>query len=338
MKGGEQMLKNVKKRIMPTILVIIFTLSTSVIPIEAKTKMVIPGGEAFGLKLYCKGVMVTKIESFLSNGKSLCPAVNSDIKINDIILKANNKSVKSNEELEFIVKKSKGNPIKLKIERNNEIIYKKVIPELNDKKEYHLGIWVKDSCAGIGTVSYYNPDNSTYGALGHGICDTDTGGLIPNGQGEILSADITSITKSKNNSIGTLNGYFTDKSIGDIKSNSPIGLYGSTNKFIKNKPRIKVADISEVKTGKATLLSTLSGTIPQKYDIEIIKICNTNKNSNRNFIILIKDKRLISKTGGIVQGMSGSPIIQNGKLAGALTHVFLEDCKKGYGILAENML
>lgn len=332
------MLKNVKKRIMPTILVIIFTLSTSVIPIEAKTKMVIPGGEAFGLKLYCKGVMVTKIESFLSNGKSLCPAVNSDIKINDIILKANNKSVKSNEELEFIVKKSKGKPIKLKIERNNEIIYKKVIPELNDKKEYHLGIWVKDSCAGIGTVSYYNPDNSTYGALGHGICDTDTGGLIPNGQGEILSADITSITKSKNNSIGTLNGYFTDKSIGDIKSNSPIGLYGSTNKFIKNKPRIKVADISEVKTGKATLLSTLSGTIPQKYDIEIIKICNTNKNSNRNFIILIKDKRLISKTGGIVQGMSGSPIIQNGKLAGALTHVFLEDCKKGYGILAENML
>lgn len=332
------MLKNVKKRIMPTILVIIFTLSTSVIPIEAKTKMVIPGGEAFGLKLYCKGVMVTKIESFLSNGKSLCPAVNSEIKINDIILKANNKSVKSNEELEFIVKKSKGKPIKLKIERNNEIIYKKVIPELNDKKEYHLGIWVKDSCAGIGTVSYYNPYNSTYGALGHGICDTDTGGLIPNGQGEILSADITSITKSKNNSIGTLNGYFTDKSIGDIKSNSPIGLYGSTNKFIKNKPRIKVADISEVKTGKATLLSTLSGTIPQKYDIEIIKICNTNKNSNRNFIILIKDKRLISKTGGIVQGMSGSPIIQNGKLAGALTHVFLEDCKKGYGILAENML
>ena len=332
------MLKKVKIRIIPTILVIIFSLSINIIPVEAKTKTVILGGESFGLKLYCKGVMVTKIEGFISNNKKVCPALDSGIRINDIILSVNNKTVKSNEQLEKVVKCSNGKELNVKIERENNTIYKKVVPKLNDKKEYHLGIWVKDSCAGIGTISFYDTDNKTYAALGHGICDTDTDKLIPNGKGEVLKASITSITKSQNNNIGTLNGYFTDYSIGTIQKNTPIGIFGNLNAEIKRGAKIITAEHSEIKIGKAYILTTLNGTKPKKYNIEILSICNTDKNSNRNFTVKITDKQLISKTGGIVQGMSGSPIIQNGKLVGALTHVFLDDCQKGYGIFAENMI
>lgn len=331
------MLKNVKFRIMPTILVIIFTLTFSIIPVSAGTETVIIGGEAFGLKLYCKGVMITHFESFLSKGQKICPAKDAGLKINDIIIKADNKETKSNEQIENVIKSSNGKPIELSIIRSNKKLKTKIYPRKNENNKYYIGIWVKDSCAGIGTISYYNSNNKTYGALGHGICDVDTGGLIPSGKGEILSANITDIVKSKNNSIGTLNGYFTDNVIGNIKSNTSIGVYGELNSKI-NKKSIRVASNDEIKIGKAKLITTLNGTAPKSYDIEIIGIYDTDKESNQNFVIQITDKKLLNKTGGIVQGMSGSPIIQNGKFAGALTHVFLEDCTRGYGIFAENML
>ena len=332
------MSKNVKNRIMPTILVIIFSVIICIIPVSAKTKEVIIGGEPFGLKLYCKGVMITNFESFLSDGVKVCPAKKSGLKINDIILKANNKEVNTNEQLINIVKNSKGKPVKLSVLRNNNNLYINVKPAYNFNKEYYIGVWVRDSCAGIGTISYYNPDNKTYGALGHGICDIDTGAIMPSAKGDILKADITNIEKSSNNNIGSLCGYFTDKEIGDIKINSPLGLYGSTKCVIKKLGKITVAEKSELKKGNAKILTTINGTEPKYYNIEITDICNYYKNSNRNFVIKITDKRLLSKTGGIVQGMSGSPIIQDGKFTGALTHVFLEDCQKGYCVLAENMV
>lgn len=331
------MLKNVNKRIIPTILVIIFSFSISIIPADAKTDKVIIGGEPFGLKLYCKGVMITRFENFVSNNKKICPAKSSGLRINDIIMYADNKRIKSNEQLNNIVKKSKGKNISFKIERNNKNMAIKVKPELNSNKEYYIGVWVRDSCAGIGTISYYNPKNKTYGALGHGICDIDTGAIIPNDQGEILKANITGVTKSKNNNIGTLNGFFTDTTIGNIKNNSALGIYGNTIS-VKNSKLTDVSKSSEVNPGKAKLITTIKGTKPKSYDIEITDICNNNKSSNKNFVIEIKDKRIKEETGGIVQGMSGSPIIQNEKFIGTLTHVFLNDCQKGYGIFAENMI
>jgi stage IV sporulation protein B len=331
------MLKNVKTRIIPAILVIILSFSINIIPASAKTDKVIVGGEPFGLKLYCKGVMVTHFESFVSNGKKVCPSKDSGFKINDIITNAENTEIKSNEQLNSIVKNSKGKTINFKVLRKNKRLIIKTKPELNNDNQYYIGLWARDSCAGIGTISYYNPENKSYGALGHAICDIDTGSVIPSDNGEILKAKITSVTKSKNSNIGTLNGFFTDTTIGNIKTNSPIGIYGNTVN-INKKDFIKTSNSSEIKPGKAVLITTINGTTPKQYDIEIINICNDNNKSNRNFVVEIKDKRILNSTGGIVQGMSGSPILQNGKLAGALTHVFLNDCKKGYGIFIENML
>lgn len=332
------MLKNVKNRIIPTILVIIFSVTISIIPAYAKTDEVILGGDAFGLKLYCKGVMITRFESFTTGSQKICPAKSAGLKVNDIILKANNQTIKSNEQIDKTVKNSNGKTITFYVQRNNNKFSVNVKPRLNSENEYYIGLWVRDSCAGIGTITYFNPQDNSYGALGHGICDMDTGAIIPNDQGEILKAKITGITKSENNNIGTLNGYFTDETIGNIRNNLPIGIYGNTVKSISDKNKIKVADSSEIKTGKAQIISTIKGSKSQKYDIEILGTCNNSKNSNRNFIIKITDNRLLKNAGGIVQGMSGSPIIQNNKLVGALTHVFVDDCSKGYGIFARNMI
>ncbi len=332
------MFKKIKLRIIPTILVIIFSLSICIIPADAKTQSVIIGGEPFGLKLYCKGVMVTKFESFISKNKKVCPAKDSGIRINDIILSVNNNNVKSNEQLEKSIETCNGAALKLKICRNGDMLRMKITPKLNSKGKYRLGIWVKDSCAGIGTISYYDPEKGIYGALGHGICDSDTGGIIPSKNGEILKANITSVKKSENNNIGTLNGYFTDNTIGNIIANTPIGIYGEIKKSIENNKIYPIAQKEEVKPKSAKLITTVKGTKPKCYSIRIKEICNYDKNSNRNFVIEVTDKRLIKSTGGIVQGMSGSPIVQNGKFIGALTHVFIHDCKNGYAIFGENMI
>lgn len=331
------MLKKVKNKTKISFLVIIISLSISIIPVSAISNQVIVGGESFGIKLYCKGVMITHFENFASNGTKICPAKQSGLKINDIIIKSDNKRIKNNEQLEECIKNSKGKKIRFNILRNNKEIIKDVKPGLSSKNEYQIGVWVRDSCAGIGTISYYSDDKKKYGALGHGICDVDTGGLIPNGKGEILQAKITGITKSKNNKIGTLNGYFTSSTIGNIKNNSQNGVSGTLYKGIDKNKKYKVADKSEIHLGKAKLISTINGTKPKRYNIKIIDICGNN-NSGKNFVIKITDKKLLKKTGGIVQGMSGSPIIQDNKFAGALTHVFLEDCEKGYGIFSENII
>ena len=316
---------------------VIFSFSICIIPTQAKTTEVIIGGETFGLKLYCKGVMVLKLENYKSGDNLVCPAKDAGIQINDIITKANRFEIKSNEQFSNIIKASKGKPIKLTILRNNKETKTIIKPKKNNNNEYYTGMWIRDSCAGLGTISYYNPDNMTYGALGHGICDIDTGGLMLSDSGEIISAAITSVNKSKNNNIGTLNGYFTDIKIGTIKNNSIKGVYGKLS-MTPNKKRFKAANITEIKLGNATMYSTINGEEPKGYKIKIIDICNNNPNSNRNMIIKITDKKLLNKTNGIVQGMSGSPIVQNSKFIGALTHVFIDDCTMGYAILATNMI
>ncbi len=327
-----------KLKISIILTIIIFSISAFSIPVQAKDNKVIVGGESFGLKLYCKGVMVTNLESFESNGIKVCPAESCGIKKGDTIIKINNETVKSNERVSQIIKNSKGECLNLIIERDSKNLQLTLIPVKNDNEQYCAGMWVRDSCAGIGTISFYDNENNSYAALGHGVCDADSGGIMVSDSGEILKASITSVNKSENNNIGTLNGYFTNQIIGTIKSNSILGVYGKTNTEINKENKAEIADSSEVKIGKATMYSTIQGTAPKAYSIEITQICNNNKNSNRNFVIKITDKELLNKTGGIVQGMSGSPIVQNGKLVGALTHVFVENCAQGYGILAENMI
>ncbi len=302
-------------------------------------KSVYIGGEPFGVKFYNSGVIVIELESFYNGSKYICPAKEGGLQVNDIITEADGKVISTNEDLQSTALESNGNTITFTIERNGKEFEKEITPQKNTAGTYVLGAWVRDSCAGIGTVTYYDNEENYFAALGHGICDTDTSALLPLGYGEVVSANISGITKSVRGKAGSLNGYFTDTTIGNLTKNSEIGIYGTTiDNLTINKNKVQIADTNEVKKGKAYLITTIEGENTRNFDIEITKICNTSQKSNENFVIKVTNGELIEKCGGIVQGMSGSPIIQNGKLVGAVTHVFLNNPEEGYGVFAQNMV
>lgn len=306
---------------------------------ESTGKFVYLGGQSFGVKLYADGVIVVNLEDYYDGTHYVCPAKTSGIKVNDVIVRANDTQIKSNEELQNVFVKSEGEEIDLTIIRDKNTLNKKIKPVKNMAGMYLIGAWVKDSCAGIGTITYFDKDNNSFGALGHGICDNDTSALIPLSSGEVVCAGISGVNKSVNGKAGSLNGYFSDKQIGTLTQNSKIGIYGKTNNsFNIPDKRIEIADIDEIKTGKAEVYTTINNNGIENYEIEIARICNKNKDTNDNFTIKVTDDRLLDNCGGIVQGMSGSPIVQNGKLVGAITHVFVNQPNEGYGITIQNMV
>ena len=223
--------------------------------------------------------------------------------------------------------------------RGGKELIKTVVPQQNATGVYLLGAWVRDSCAGIGTVTYYDPQNGSFAALGHGICDRDTAALMPLGSAEVVEASIHSVTKSTPGVAGSLNGCFSDKTLGNLTQNTETGVYGTTNdNLLQQGSTLEIAENNKIHVGKAQLFTTVSGESCACYEAEITRICNCDAKSNENFVIKVTDSELLSRCGGIVQGMSGSPIVQDGKLAGAVTHVFLETPEEGYGIMAQNMV
>lgn len=319
--------------------VIMFSAGSFTASAQDADNSVYVGGESFGVKFYTNGVIVIKLESYYDGRMYKCPAKDGGLKVNDIVKEANGEKITCNEDLQRITQNCNGSTVKLTIERNGNKCEKKITPVKNTVGIYLMGAWVRDSCAGIGTVTYYDSDKSYFAALGHGICDSDTSALLPLATGETVKASISGITKSTSGNAGSLNGYFTDKVIGSLTKNTDIGIYGTINdNFYQNKKKIKIASNNEVRTGKAEIYTTLSNEDVGCYDIEISKICNNSKKSNENFVIKVTDKNLLKNCGGIVQGMSGSPIIQNGKLVGAVTHVFVNSPNEGYGIFAQNMV
>jgi stage IV sporulation protein B len=282
--------------------------------------------------------MVVDLEGYFDGQKYVCPAKDGGLKINDVITSADGYSVTCNEDLQKILTECNGNTIEMKIVRNKNEITKTIKPVKNMVGMYLIGAWIRDSCAGIGTVTYYDSDKNYFAALGHGICDTDTSQLMPLRNGEVVSASISGITKSTSGKAGSLSGYFTDTKIGTLTQNTPIGIYGTADEnYSFETTKIQLADKSEIRTGKAEIYTTISGENIDSYSIEITRICTRNENSNESFIIKITDERLLDNCGGIVQGMSGSPIVQNGKIVGAVTHVFVNDPTKGFGIFVQNM-
>ncbi len=295
------------------------------------------GGEAFGIKMFTKGALIVKLEEFICESEKVCPAIKSGLRVNDNIIMANNTKISSNEQFEKIIENSKGNKISLKVIRDEKETCIDVTPKLCNDNRYKIGAWVRDSCAGIGTISYYDCNNMTYAALGHGICDIDTKELMPLESGEVVSAEINGISKSTSGNAGTLNGYLTDKNIGNISLNTELGICGKYNSISSDKQKIKIAEKNELKTGSAVFYTTIDDSGVQKFDAQIISIGDTSDKTNKNFVIEITDKELLDKTGGIVQGMSGSPVIQDGKLAGVINHVFVNEPNKGYCVIVENM-
>ncbi len=306
--------------------------------VESKT--VIPCGTPFGIKMFTDGVVVVGLTD-VDDGISLVnPAKNAGIKLGDILTAVNGNKISANEDLAREVSAAGGAPMTITVRRGNNVFDAILTPvKAKGDGKYKAGIWVRDSSAGIGTVTFYDAASRLFGGLGHPVCDIDTGEMLPLMSGEVVDVTITSVNKGMPGLPGELRGSFNSSgAAGYLITNSETGLYGMLNESPSTHTAMPVALKQQVTEGKATILSTIEGSEPTEYDIVIEKVNMNDSNPTKNLIIRITDKRLLDATGGIVQGMSGSPILQNGMLAGAVTHVFVNDPTRGYGIFAENML
>ena len=300
---------------------------------------VMPVGKAIGMKLYTDGVLVVGMSEI--NGKK--PYENTGIQEGDRIIEINNEKVDSTDELIETVNKSNGKQIAVKYKRNEDIITTSIEPAKTDDDQYKLGLWVRDAAAGVGTMTFYEPSSGMFAALGHGITDIDTSDLIQIANGELVTTNILSIVKGEKGAPGEIRGTIENGvSFGNIYKNTKYGVYGNVlNKSrleLNSAEEIEVALRNEIKTGKAQILCELQDGKIERYEIEIQKLFINNNEDNKSMVIKVTDKRLIEKTGGIIQGMSGAPIIQNGKFVGAVTHVLVNDPTIGYGVFADIMI
>lgn len=321
------------------------TQSDSAVAVNGTVKKVIACGQPFGIKMLTEGIMVVRLSDV--NGKTdSCPAKNAGIHVGDIIISVGGEKITSNEDLSKAISSSNGETVEVVLKRNfddksssGEEISLKMTPEYCDsEKSYKTGMWVRDSSAGIGTITFYDPSTGSFGGLGHPICDTDTGELMPLSSGEICGVSITGYKKGLNGVPGELKGRFlSGNEIGTATQNTNSGIFGSLDESPSENEEIEIADYDEIKTGKAEILTTISGSEPSKYSVNIEQV-NKDDPDLKNLVIRVTDRDLLEETGGILQGMSGSPIIQNGKLIGAVTHVFVNNSSMGYGILAQTMI
>ncbi|MBO5358374.1 MAG: SpoIVB peptidase [Clostridia bacterium] len=296
-------------------------------------------GTPFGMKIYTNGVMVTSLSDVQTENGVKQPAKAAGIKLGDYILSINGQAVTTNEDVMSIVEKSNGKKLKFEIMRNNTKIYISFCAvKSKETGSYKIGLWVKDSSAGIGTLTFYSPATDIVCGLGHGICEEETGELLVLKRGIIVDAEIISSDKGEVGAPGKLNGRMGYATIGEIENNCQMGVYSRLTGNLTFSKLTEIALKQEVKDGKAQILCTIDNKGPKLYDC-IIEVRSSAYHSKvQNLLITVTDERLLDNTGGIVQGMSGSPILQNGKLVGAVTHVLIDDPKKGYGIFAENML
>ena len=294
------------------------------------------GGFPIGIKLYCDGVVVVDTQNVETSGAVLNPAQKAGILKGDIIKSIDGVKVTTNSEVSKIIEDSNGKELKMQILRNGEIknvVFSSVYSTVSGG--YKAGLWIRDSSAGIGTVTFYTQDGE-FASLGHAVCDVDTGELLPISSGETTDAKITGCYKGKSGAAGELCGILESKSTGKIMVNKSIGIYGVFNEVDTTKTLYPLCRKNEVKMGAAQIVTTVEEGKQEAFNIEIERI-DYISGENKNLVIKVTDENLIGKTGGIIQGMSGSPIIQNGKLVGAVTHVFLNDPTGGYGIFAETM-
>jgi len=311
--------------------------ATSLSKNELKSIKLYPGGIPFGVKFMTEGILIV---GFSDTAKKDNPSTRAGLKINDRILSIEGKSLSSAAELSDIVKNSNGRTLTLVYSRNGSKrttaltpIYSKI------EKCYTTGAYVKDNGAGIGTVTYIVPNSLSFGGLGHGICEGDNGSLVPIQRGSVVDVSISGAVKGQKGIPGEVKGYFNSGKTGSLLKNTHCGVFGVFASLPKGLPTepLSIGLKEELKEGRAYIYSTLNGTTPQKYEIEISSI-DRSACEGKCFTVKVTDPKLLAKTGGIVQGMSGSPIIQNGKLVGAVTHVMINDPTTGYGIFIENML
>ena len=306
----------------------------------AVSETVIPLGKAVGIKLFSDGVLVVGLSSVETQTGACSPGKDCGLKTGDIITHVNGNEVDTIEEVQSLVREQAGEPLTIQAVRGQRQLQLTVEPAENQQGEYQLGVWLRDSMAGIGTMTFYDPDSGVFAALGHGINDVDTSMLMPLESGSIMPASVSEVKKGASGSPGELHGQFDlTQDLGTLYANTNLGIFGQMpqeNVSAELEP-VPVATRDQIEEGPATILSNVRGDEVEEFEVEIVRLYPEG-DGTRSLMLQVTDPDLLETTGGIVQGMSGSPILQNGRLVGAVTHVLVNDPTRGYGILAENML
>ena len=307
---------------------------------------VVPVGKVVGLKLYTNGVLVVGMSEVENNQNNLVkPYEGSNIKEGDMIFEIDGCAIEDISNLKDVVNKTQGRNVEIKLLRKGKtVVVSNITPVQVSENEYKLGLWVKDAATGVGTMTFYDPETQRFALLGHGITDSDTNSLIYIDSGELVTSKLVSIKKGEDGKPGEIRGtILKQKTVGEVYKNTDFGVYGKltdlTSLNIESSKKYKVALRDEIKEGKATILCAVNNDNKvQEYDIEIEKVYFENDFNNKSMLLRITDSDLIDKTGGIIRGLSGAPIMQNGKFVGAITNVLVSNPKLGYGIFADLML
>lgn len=296
-------------------------------------------GTPFGIKMYTDGVLVVGLSDVTTAAGRVNPAAAAGVKVGDVIEAVNGQEATDSKQVSRLIRECEGGRLTLRLRRDG-VAFDAVLTPVRSATEqgYQAGMWIRDSAAGVGTLTFYDPATGVFGGLGHAVCDVDTGATMPLGSGEVVPARVFGIVPGQAGTPGELKGCFEPGSLGRLTINGEEGLYGVLSLYPVGAVSLPAAGRQEVEEGAAQILCTLDGIRPRYYDVVIEQVRRGGMNASRNMVVRVTDPDLLALTGGIVQGMSGSPIIQNGKLVGAVTHVLVDDPTKGYGIFAENML
>lgn len=301
---------------------------------------VIPVGKAVGIKLFSDGVLVVGLSPVKTESGECSPGRDCGLKTGDVITHINGNEVDTIEEVQSLVAQQEGGPLTIQAVRGQKQLQLTAAAVANRQGDYQLGIWLRDSMAGIGTMTFYDPESGVFAALGHGINDVDTSMLMPLETGSIMPASVADVKKGTSGEPGELHGQFDlTKDLGTLYANTELGIFGQMPEDSMEAlgDPVPVASREQVEVGPATILSNIRGDEVEEFDIQITHLYPQG-DGTRSLMIQVTDPELLEATGGIVQGMSGSPILQNGRIVGAVTHVLINDPARGYGILAENML
>ena len=313
---------------------IILVLALAAMPVSAAAQELVPGGKAIGIRMTTQGVVVAGVSEVESGGVKKSPAAEAGIAPGDVIVRLGPAQINSAADFIAAVAKLDGTPVAVQVTRQGKTKQFTVTPAKDADGKLRLGLWLRDGVTGVGTVTFYDPASGVYGALGHGITDTDTGVLLPLGEGSVSKAAVTGVTKGESGKPGQLDGSSDiSSSCGSILMNTEYGIFGIMQSgSVEGDP----IECGTIKTGPAAILTTISGDTAKEYSIEVNRVYHDTDGDR--VMITVTDKALLAATGGIVQGMSGSPIIQGGNLVGAVTHVFVNDPTHGYGLSIQDMI
>lgn len=307
----------------------------------AEISSLIPIGHTVGIQMSAEGVLVVHLRAVQTPDGEAWPARDAGVSEGDTIVRVNGTEVGSNDDLQKQIAFSGGQPVELELIRDGTHQTVTAAPCKDEDGIYRIGILARDSMAGIGTLTYVDPETGEYGSLGHGICDSETGVLMPLREGSLIYSVVGSVQRGEVGEPGALQGEFTaDSTLGTVEENTASGIFGTMTdaSLYSSLEAVPVADADEIQTGDAEILTNVEGDAVEKYSVQVVKVYPEDDEYGRGMMIRVTDQALLDKTGGIVQGMSGSPVLQNGKLIGAVTHVLVNDPTCGYAISIERML